>query len=272
MSDQVYQADKLERITKRWWFFLLFVLLQFAAPPYASKGYKFPDEWGLIISQALSRAVIYSYPGLFPLFKIIPIILLIGIIIFHNKLRRVFSIYVAFSYLLFAFGQGIAITERYGVAVCTITVIMFSIVAAFWLWEAAVARNDFTRRKLPVWRYWVVPPALLAFWYPLNWRTFQPDFNPLYLFTNVAGVTFCMMTPVYVGLLTLYWPKVNTPTLRVTSLVGLIVGCYNMSSNFIMRPGQLWWNGVLHLPLLAISVYGLILSLKRNRTWSNQKI
>ena len=263
MSDQVYQPDRLERITRKWWFFALFVLMQFTIPPYASKGYKFPEEWGLIVSQALSRAVIYSYPGLFPVFKIIPIILLIGIIIFRNKLRRVFSIYVGISYVLFAFGQGTAITERYGTAVCTITVIMFSIVAAFWAWEVWIAKNDFTPRKLALWRYWVVPPALLAFWYPLNWQTFQPDFNPLYLFTNVAGVTFCMMTPVYVGLLTLRWPKVNIATLRVTSLVGVIIGFYNMLTNFAMRPGRLWWNGVLHIPLLVISLYGLIISMKR---------
>jgi len=71
-----------------------------------------------------------------------------------------------------------------------------------------------------------------------------------------------MMTPVYVGLLTLYWPKVNMATLRVTSLVGLIIGLYNML-NFFIRPGRNWWNGVLHIPLLIISLYGLIISLKR---------
>ncbi|MHC4618238.1 MAG: hypothetical protein ACYTEQ_10850 [Planctomycetota bacterium] len=263
MSDQVYQPDKLERITRRWWFFLLFILLQFVVPPYASKGYRFPEEWGEVIGPVLGSAIIYSYPQLWPVFKIIPIILLIGIVVFRNKLRRMLSLYIVFSYLLFAFGQSIAITEKYGVAVCTINVIMFSTVAAFWIWEAWVLRNDFTARELPVWRYWVVPPALLAFWYPLNWQTFQPDFNPLYIFTNAAGVAFCMMTPVYVGLLTLYWPKVNIATLRVTSLVGVIIGFYNMLINFAMRPGRLWWNGVLHLPLLVISLYGLILSLKR---------
>ena len=91
----------------------------------------------------------------------------------------------------------------------------------------------------------------------------KPDFNPLGLFTNVAGVTFCMMTPVYVGLLTIYYPRVNITTLRVTSLVGLIIGLYNMNLNFIISPGILWWNGILHIPLLSISLYGLILSLKK---------
>jgi len=260
MTYQAYQESKLERITRKWWFFLLFVFIQFI-PPYASKGYKL-DEWGDVISHALRKAVIYSYSELFPIFKIIPIILLIGIFVFRNKVARLFSIYVSISYVLFAFGQSIAVTEKYGVAICT-NMVMLLVVAAFWGWEAIVLQNDFRPAKLPIWRYWVVPLAVLAFWYPLDLQTFKPAFNPIYLFTNVAGVTFCMMTPVYVGLLTLYWPKVNIATLRVTSLVGLIISFYNMNLNFIVRPSILWWNGVLHIPLLVISLYGLVLSFKR---------
>jgi hypothetical protein len=51
--------------------------------------------------------------------------------------------------------------------------------------------------------------------------------------------------------------------MRVTSLVGLIIGLYNMYGNFGINPTRRWWNGVLHIPLLVISLYGLILSLKR---------
>lgn len=261
MTNLTHQS-KMERITRRWWFLGLFVLIQFI-PPYASKGYKFPDEWGDVIMHALRYAFIYSYSGLFPIFKVIPIILIVGIIVFRNKITRIFNVYVAFSYVLFAFGQGIAITEKYGIAICTINIVIFLVVAAFWAWEAIVVQNDFKPAKIPIWRYWVVPLLLLAFWYPLDFRTAKPDLDPVHLFTNVAGVTFCMMTPVYVGLLTLYWPKVNIAVLRITSLVGLIIGLYNMNLNFIMRPSTLWWNGVLHIPLLVISLYGLILSLKR---------
>jgi hypothetical protein len=167
--------------------------------------------------------------------------------------------------MLFAIGQGIGVSEKYGVAICTITLIMFLTVAGFWLWEAIVMKNDFSPAKSPIWKYWVVPLAFLAFWYPLNLRTALLDFNPVCLFTNIAGAAFCTMTPVYVALLTLYWPKVNIATLRVTSLVGLIIGLYNMHLNFFVRPSTLWWNGVLHIPLLVISLYGLIISLKGSR-------
>ena len=263
MIDPQYQQGKLERITRRWWFYLLFVLLWFVVPPYASKGYKFPEEWGSVISHVLRRAIIYSHSEIYPIFKVIPIILLIGIIVLRNKVARLFSIYVSISYMLFAFGQSISVTEKYGVAICTINLVVFLAVAALWIWEAVVVQNDLRPAKLPVWRYWVIPLALLAFWYPLDWRTWKPDFNPVYLFTNVAGVAFCMMTPVYIGLLTLYWPKVNIAALRVTSLVGLSIGIANMFANFLVRPSVNWWNGVLHIPLLVISLYGLVLSLKR---------
>ncbi|MHC4337158.1 MAG: hypothetical protein ACYSTG_04310 [Planctomycetota bacterium] len=85
----------------------------------------------------------------------------------------------------------------------------------------------------------------------------------LYFRNKANGPAFCLMTPVYAGLLTLYYPKVNMVTLRVTSLVGLSIGTANMFTNFLMRPSKNWWNGVLHIPLLVISLYGLIISLRR---------
>jgi hypothetical protein len=267
VAELIKQGGKLERMTRKWWFFLVFVLLQFTVPPYASKGYKFPDEWSDVTMQAIGNCINLScskaYPGFKPVFKIVPIALILSVIIFRNKVARLFSIHVAMSYVIFAFGQCIGVTEKYGLAVATVTLIMFLIVAAFWVREVVALKNDFNPRRQPIWKYWVVPLALLAFWYPLNPQTGGPDFNLAYLFGNVAGLAFCTMTPLYIGLLTIYYPRVNIVTLRITSLVGLIIGLYNMHLSFIVRPNILWWNGILHIPLLAISIYGLIISLKR---------
>ncbi len=265
MVKEVHGQNRLDKITRKWWFFLLFVLIQFV-PPYASKGYNFPQDWSNVIHQVLRDPLVLSYSQLYPVFKITPIVLIVLIVVLSNKVARLFAIYVGFSYMLFAIGQSIGISKKYGVAICTVNLIMFTTVAGFWLWEAKVLKNDFGQIKLPIWKYWVVPLAILAFWYPINLRTGGTDFNPVGLFTNIAGAAFCTMTPVYVGLVTLYWPKVNMATLRVTSLVGLIIGLYNMHLNFFVRPSILWWNGVLHLPLLIISLYGLIISLKRPQT------
>ncbi len=257
-NDKLWDS-KLERITRKWWFFGLFVLIQFF-PPYASKGYNIED-WGKVIQHALSNAIVGQHPEIYPVFQVIAILALIGILIFRNKFARIFGIYVAISYVLFTIGQSVAVTNKYGVSICTINFVMFLIVAGFWAWEAVVLKNDYTFRKLPIWRYWVVPLAVLAFWYPSSKG--RPDFNPVNLITSGSGLAFCLMTPVYLTLLSLYWPRVNMPAMRVTSLVGLIIGLYNMYVNFGINPGRLWWNGVLHIPLLSISVYGLILSLKK---------
>jgi len=253
---------RLESITLKWWFFLLLILVNIFLPPYVSRGFEW-SEIGIITGTILSNALVYTYTALYPIFKIVPILLVASIIFLRNRVTRLFSLYAAITYVLFAFLQSIAVTEEYGLGIITVNVVMFGTVAAFWLWEALAQRNDFAPQKRSAWKYSMIPFAVLAFWYPLNPTTMMPDFNPIYLLANVAGLAFCLMTPVYLAILILYYPKVNIATLRVTSLVGAIIGFYNMLTNFIMFPTLLWWNGVLHVPLMTISVYGLILSLKK---------
>ncbi|HAJ32576.1 MAG TPA: hypothetical protein DCK79_04300 [Candidatus Atribacteria bacterium] len=252
---------KLELITRKWWFFLIFILIQFI-PPYASKGFEI-SEIGVVTGEVLSHSLVYNFSSFYLIFKILPLILIIGIILFRNRVTHIFNIYVVSTYFLFAFLQNIAFTEKYGLAIITINIVMFLLVALFWIWEAAIQKNDFTSPTKLSKKCWIIPLAFLAFWYPINLETMVPDFNILYLFTNEAGLTFCMMTPVYISLLILYYPRINLVTLRVTSLVGAIIGFYNILTNFIMFPSLLWWNGILHLPLISISVYGLIISLKK---------
>ena len=252
---------RLEAITRKWWFFLLFILMQFFLPPYVSKGFEW-SEIGIITGTILSNSLVYTYTALYPIFKIIPAVLVISLLFLKNRVTRLFSIYAVVTYVLFAFLQSIAVTEEYGLGIITVNIVMFCIVAAFWFWEGLARRNDFTPQERSAWKYWVIPLAFLAFWYPVNPDTMMPDFNPIYLLTNLAGLAFCLMTPVYLSILTLYYPKVNIATLRVTSLVGTIIGFYNVLTNFLLYPSILWWNGVLHIPLITISIYALILSFK----------
>jgi len=252
---------KLELITRKWWFFLIFILMQFI-PPYSSKGFEV-SEIGIVTGEVLSHSLVYNFPAFYPIFKVLPLILVICIILLRNRVTRIFNLYVAITYLLFALLQNIAFTEKYGLAIITINMVMFLLVALFWFWEALIQKNDFTSPTKSPRKYWIIPLAFLAFWYPINPDTMGPDFNILYLLTNEAGLTFCMMTPVYISLLILYYPRINLVTLRVTSLVGTIIGLYNILTNFIMFPSLLWWNGILHLPLISISIYGLVLSLRK---------
>jgi hypothetical protein len=252
---------RLERWTRKWWFFLLIVLVQFI-PPYAAKGYD-PAQTGLVVSEILRNGLVETWAPVYPLFKIVPMILAALILLLRDRVRSLFSAYAALTYVLFAFLQSIAVTESLGLGIILNNIIMFLLVAAFWLWEAIAQETSFAPQARPWWKYWVVPVAFLAFWYPLNPETGLPDFNPILLFNNVAGLAFCMMTPVYLAVLTLCHPKVNLATLRVTSLIGIIIGLYNMLVNFGFDPSMLWWNGVLHIPLLSISIYAFALSFRR---------
>jgi len=254
----------LELITRKWWFLVLFILIGTITPPIVTKGFD-PSQTGEIISYILRNALITLCSPLYPIFKIIPIILVFALILFGNRIGRFFSLYGGITYLLFAFLQGIAITDKYGFGIVTGNFILMILVAIFWFWEASVSKNNFTPQKLPIIRYWVVPLAFLAFWFPVDLESMKPDFNLAYLFTNPAGLAFCTMTPVYLGILTLYYPKVNIATLRVTSLLGIIIGFWNMVVNFFTEPDILWWNGVLHLPLVFISIYALILSFRKRQ-------
>ena len=250
----------LDSVTKKWWFLLLVIIL-FFLPSYGSQPIN-PQEIPQLIIEVMSNSFVYTYPALYPVFKIIPILMVIGIILFGDRITRLFDIYVAVSLTLFAVLQNTAITVRYGFAAITGNVVVYLLVALFWWWESIAKGNDFSPYKRPLWKYWVVPVAFIAFWFPINTQTITPDFNPLNIILNEAGLTMCMMIPVYLAVLTLFYPQVNMAALRVTSFAGLITSFFNVFQWFIFNP-QAWWMGVLHLPLLSISAYAFILSLRK---------
>jgi hypothetical protein len=253
--------NALERMTRRWWFFVLFILLQFI-PLYTAAGYA-PRQIGHVIPAILRHSLIHAIPAWYPLFKIIPILLILGIIFRGNRVSRLFSFYAGLSYVIFAFGQNVAFTKEYGLGILTSNVVMVLLVALVWFWEIFAGRNDFSPVKVRPGQYWMILLAFIAFWFPADLTTLMPDFNPLGLFTNDAGLAFCLMTPVYLAVLMLYYPRINSVVLRVTALAGTFIGLYNMLMAFVFNPGGMWWFGVLHFPLLILSLYGLRLSFTR---------
>jgi hypothetical protein len=253
--------QKIETITRKWWFFVIVVLL-FFVPSYSSKPFD-PRETSKLISAVLSNPLIYSVPILMPVFKVLPVLLMISLIIWDDKVTRIFDTYVAVTVLLFAVFQNSAITEEFGFAIMLGNVLVYLLVATVWFWEAVAKLNSFTPRRRPFWHYWVVPVAFLAFWFPLNPETLGPDFSLIQLSTNSAGLTTCMMLPVYLAVLTLYYPTVNPIVLRITALAGTITGLLNVMQWFISTSHP--WIGILHLPLLTISVYALMLSFRKKQ-------
>ena len=137
------------------------------------------------------------------------------------------------------------------------------------MWEVYKPHNEYVFQRLPAWRYWVLPFVFLAFWSPTN-AELNPDFNPLLLLTSSFGVMYCPTTPLIVAVLTLIYPRVNIFLLRITSFVGLLIGLFNAMS-FFMMPGYTLWNLILHVPLIFISVYGLLIPILVKKSFSSQE-
>ena len=252
----------LEALTQKWWFYLA-VLVLFFLPSYSSLPYD-PRRASDLITAVLSHPLIYSFPSIMPLFKILPALLVLALVIWGDKITRFFNVYAAMTILLFALFQNMAVTQKFGFAVIVGNVLVYSFVAFVWFLEVVLKANVLTFRRQPLWRYWVIPMAFLAFWFPVNMETLAPDFSPAQLLTNSAGLTLCMMLPTYLAILTLCYPTINCPVLRITGFAGVITAGFNVLQWFFFT--SYTWLGIVHLPLLTISCYSLILSKKKEAT------
>jgi hypothetical protein len=243
----------LHFVRNKW--FPLFVLLLLLVPPYASKGYPLSEVLQLN-AFILTHSIKHGFVPIYPVFITIALMILASIIIYKRAVSCLFAIYAGLSYILFAVVQNVSITEEYGVAICLSNVALFLVVSASWFYEVKARENDFTARDQPKWRWLFFLIALLAIWFPVDRRTMETDFNPLYLLSSGSGLIFCMMTTVYLSVLLYFFPRINLCTLCLTSLVGLLIGLGNLWLEFIYH-SELWWVGVLHLPLVVMSNCGL---------------
>jgi len=199
-----------------------------------------------------------AYLWLSPAIHIATVILLVAGYLYGTKIGRIIDAYFGLLFLFIAFSNHIATTENYGLVIITGNLVPIFIVSLFWMLEVFKPKNEYAFRRLPAWRYWVVPLVAFAFWSPIN-PDLSPNLNPLLLLTSSFGVMYCPTTPFIVALLTLIYPKVNTLLLRVTSFVGLFIGIFNIMSYFLM-PGYTLWNLILHIPLITICAYGLLIA------------
>lgn len=256
--------SRVDRLSLRWWFYLLVTLLLFS-PAYTSQAYNPADTPQLVIA-VLSNPLAYAVPALFPLFKLIPLALIIGVIFWPALASRWFYGWAGVNLVIMAVFQDMADTATYGFAVLVGNLFVYGLVGLLWIRTAFSPAGGTLNlsTRLPIWRYWVLAPALLAFWYPVSMASGipLPNFAPIGLLANEAGLTFCMMLPVYLAVLTLTQPRANRTVMRISGFVGLFTGLLNVVE-FILIPVYGPWMATMHLPLLLISIYTFGLSLRK---------
>ena len=217
----------------------------------------FPAEETPLVIKEVILETSKMYMWLSPVVHVSTVILLVALYGYGRKLGRIVDAYFGILFLFFAFAQHIAVTEHYGFVAVTGNLVMILIVGLFWMWETYKPRNEYAFHRLPMWRYWVLPFAFIAFWFPVG-ADLGPDLNPILLLTSSYGVAFCPTTPVVVAILTLIYPRVNKHLLTVTSLTGFLIGLFNAISLVVM-PGYTLWMLFLHVPLIIVSLYGLLI-------------
>jgi len=251
-------SDTLEKATKKWWFYLVTLLLFFIIPSYTQKGASY-QESGNILKEVLTNPLIYQFTPLLWASKAVFVLLVLLIIFQGRRMPRAFAAIVSVFYVGITIFQNTAQTSSYGLAILSGNVLLMLVVAVFWIVEALNPESDFTPLRLPLWKLWVLPLASLAFWFPVDASGSLPQFTLANLVSNGSMLTYCMMTPVVLAILTIFYPRVNRTTMRVTSYVGIMFGAINEVNWFVLYP-SMWWMGMMHVPLITISLYAFAMT------------
>ena len=256
--------QKMEKVILKWWYYLGFVLLVVVTLPLniTSNNWSLADQMTIvreILSNSLLREVRFAYLPI----QLLTILIILLLIIFKNRVGRLFCIYAGITFFFQAVLQNVAITEKYGLMIGTVNVILFPLVGLTWFLEAKSGKTDFGFRSKNLLAYWAVPLALFAFWAPNNLAHFL-KFDLKWLVTSGTTFGFCLMVPVYLAILFISYPRVNRVTMNVTAVAGLIIA-FGKFWIFMENPAVRYWHGIIHLPLLLTSIAGIILSIKKQK-------
>jgi len=256
--------EKMEGVILKWWYYLIFVALVVVTLPLniTSKNWSLADQLVIvkeILRNSLLREVRFAYLPI----QLMTILIILLLIVLKNRVARLFCIYAGITFFFHAVLQNVAVTEKYGLMIGTVNVILFPLVGMAWFLEAKTGKTDFGFRSKNLSAYWAVPLALFAFWAPNSLAHFL-KFDLKWLVNSGTTFGFCLMVPVYLAVLFISYPRVNRVTMNITAVVGLIIAL----GNFVIvlgNPADRYWRGIVHIPLLLTSITGIILSIKKKQ-------
>jgi hypothetical protein len=227
-------------------------------PPFASRGFELfrvPEITAHILIHSIKR----EFAPLFPFANALALLLLAGVLLRGALFYRPFSLFLAAAYLLAGILQNVSVSDRYGFSVSLSTLLVALLTAGLWLREFLTAGRAVQPRTDPRRLLALLPFALLALWQPVHPETRLPDLQLHYFLCSGSSLTFCMLTIVSLSVMISRFPEVDGLLLFVSATFGLLIGIGNLWLEFLHRP-DLFWVGVLHIPLVGLSIAGLCLS------------
>lgn len=241
------------------WFKVVLTIILFL-PSITQFPYSSQDTTKVVVA-VMSHPFTSQIPVLFPISKVILLLAVILPFVLKKFSERVLLGY--YCTILFVVGifQNMAYTDVYGFAwLLGNTLVQFAVLL-YCLYDLLYKKSVIKKEYLNKRWLWVLAPMLLAFLMPFTTDpngVIKPYFG-LPILWNEAGLTYCMITPVVIGMLLIFSKGIYKPVLSVVSYVGLLFGILNMMTWFGFQ-SQNWWMGILHLPLLVLSFLGLVVA------------
>jgi hypothetical protein len=256
--------EKMEGVILKWWYYLIFLALVVVTLPLniTSKNWSLADQI-IIVKEILSNSLLREVGFAYLPIQLLTILIILLLIVLKNRIARLFCIYAGITFFFQAVLQNVAITEKYGLMIGTVNVILFPLVGLAWFLEAKTGKTDFGFRSKRLSAYWAVPLGLFAFWAPNSLAHFL-KFDMKWLVTSGTTFGFCLMVPVYLAVMFILYPRVNRVTMNITAVVGLIIAFGNFMI-FMANPADRYWHGIIHIPLLLTSITGIILSMRKQQ-------
>ncbi len=250
----------LHRGGRRWILYASLVLVMFGMPSLVGgrpvSGVDIPQLVRAVLMAPLSESV----PILLPVAKLVlAVVTVIGILGLRQANRWVLGYYAVILVAVAVFQNSADLPGR-GWAVLLGNLFAQLTVAGFCV-HGAWRASSMEASPLRTGRLWVLAPMLLAWWFPFG---IDAAGNAVAggwdrVLGNGAGVAYCMITPLIMGVMLLRPSSYPALTRSVTSFLGVVFGLLNVVMWTVLSPGS-WWMAVLHVPLLLLSGMVLITS------------
>jgi len=248
---------KPKPLVTRLWFRIGLAMLFVFVPSYSALGHTRVEVVDVVAS-VLAHPLAYAIPIALPIAKVLLMLALVAPC-FAKRLvgaKRLPILYYASVLFVVAIFQNMGVTSRFGFAWLIGNTMIMLVVAGACLHDFARRRTEIDVSSLRRSRIWLVVPMLLAFFMPYTTdASGHVLFSLSTILTNEAGLTYCMITPVVIGVMLIFPGSVYKPTLSLVSFVALMLALTNVIVWFVLQPEN-WWMGVLHVPLFATSIDG----------------
>jgi hypothetical protein len=251
---------------KRKWIYIVIFLASFI-PAYTRLPIDSQESYK-VVAEVLAKPIIYRFTYLFPIAKLILILYFICPILWKNKFSKIYSIMAVILLSTVIIFQNMSNDTSYVFTILIGNVIAQMVIVILFLWEIKVNKNDFSEYNISPINIVTFILGFLAFWMPSKDGIMY--FSVKDILFNEAGLTFCMIIPIIITSLLMYYKTVNITLLKIMSFIGIYYGLLNQMTWFVLNPVY-WWMGILHLPLLINSIIGFIIAIKEEKRYKKQK-